>query len=125
PLGIKPLYWAEVEGGFAFASELKAFPRQWQSMVRTFPPGYRWSRDRGLEPTAHTWRTDTKVDHATTAEPTEEDLARISDALIRAVERRLAADVPVGVFLSGGLDSTLVGAIAAHHAHRHGRSLPS
>jgi asparagine synthase (glutamine-hydrolysing) len=45
------------------------------------------------------------------------------ETLIRAVEAQMMGDVPVGVFLSGGLDSSLVAAIAARFAQRHGRRL--
>jgi asparagine synthase (glutamine-hydrolysing) len=56
-------------------------------------------------------------------EPTADDLEAIRDALITAVERQMMGDVPVGVFLSGGLDSTLVAAIAARWYERRGERL--
>src|SRR5690606_33370426 len=49
----------------------------------------------------------------------------VRDSLTRAVERALVADVPIGVFLSGGLDSSLITAIAARVARRRGWRLPT
>ena len=50
-------------------------------------------------------------------------MAGTRKVLIRAVERQMMGDVPVGVFLSGGLDSSLVAAIAARWCERHGTTL--
>jgi asparagine synthase (glutamine-hydrolysing) len=50
-------------------------------------------------------------------------LELVREALVRTVERQMMGDVPVGVFLSGGLDSSLVAAIAAPWARRHGQRL--
>ncbi len=122
PLGIKPLYWARVDGGVAFASELKAFPHEWQPLVATFPPGHWWTERHGLRPMHQGWRPQPAIDHATAGPPAEPDIARIRETLVAAVDRWSMADVPVGVLLSGGLDSTLVGAIAAR---RHGQPLHS
>jgi asparagine synthase (glutamine-hydrolysing) len=125
PLGIKPLYWRRSDDDVAFASELKAFPEHWQPDVRTFPPGHWWSARHGLQSMARGWRPDGHTDHAASDEPAADDLALVRDTLISAVKRWSMADVPIGVFLSGGLDSTLIGAIAARHAHDHGRVLHS
>ena len=50
------------------------------------------------------------------ADPPQWVFAAIRDSLIRAVERELVADVDVGVFLSGGVDSSIITAIAARVA---------
>ena len=130
-LGIKPLYVAEPAGAFAFASEPKALlgvldgpPRpDWTAIhrffsigyfpledcafegIRKFPAGhYGWLRRDRFSVTRH-WRPSygggPKVPLA--------DAVREADALAgRVVEKELESDVPVGVFLSGGLDSSLV-----------------
>jgi len=118
PVGIKPLYWARREGLVRFASEMRAFDEGWQPGVESFPPGHYWTPEEGLVRFA-------------AAVPPEEDLEpidgpsepgapipdgilqKVRDRLVRTVERQMMGDVPVGVFLSGGLDSSLVAAIAA------------
>jgi len=106
-LGVKPLYWAQRDGVVAFASELRAFEPEWRPMVEEFPPGHIWTEADGL------------VRYGEIAEETREYRSRksakdaIRAALIDGVRRRMMADVPVGVFLSGGLDSSLVAAILA------------
>jgi len=109
-LGVKPLYWATRDGVVAFASELQAFEPDWRPEVREFPPGHVWTSQGGL------------LRYGEIAEETREyathELAhgQIRDALVTGVRRRMMADVPVGVFLSGGLDSSLVAAILAREA---------
>ena len=53
------------------------------------------------------------VIHAASDIPLKERLGLIEEALVDAVEKRLVADVPVGSFLSGGLDSSLISAVIA------------
>ncbi|WP_217428081.1 asparagine synthase (glutamine-hydrolyzing) [Microlunatus speluncae] len=109
-LGIKPLYWADVDGAVLFASELRAFDPELRPEVREFPPGHAWTAAGGLV------RIRPQV--GAPAVPADRAEARrlIRERLITAVRRRLMADIPVGVFLSGGLDSSLVAAIMARHA---------
>jgi asparagine synthase (glutamine-hydrolysing) len=128
PLGIKPLYWAQRDGTTLFASELKAFPTGWRDAVVAFPPGHAWTPEGGLTalfdaPAAA--RTPAVPVASHTDEPSEAVFAAIRDTLVQAVERRLMGDVPVGVFLSGGLDSSLIAAIAAHDAAQRGRRVSS
>ncbi|TLW93576.1 asparagine synthase (glutamine-hydrolyzing) [Saccharomonospora piscinae] len=125
-MGIAPLYWARQNGTAVFASELKAFDPHRRPDVEPFPPGHVWTPTDGLVP----FRVLADVAPAGVPggqdpEPSEAALAAIRDALIGAVERCLVADVPVGALLSGGLDSSLVTAIAARHAHRAGRRFPT
>src|SRR3954453_10257677 len=114
PVGIKPLYWARLNGSVRFASEMHAFDPEWQAQVEPFPPGYAWTPDGGLV------RFASAVPAHVAPLPEGTDLvAGTREALIEAVERQMMGDVPVGVFLSGGLDSSLVAAIAARWcAHR-------
>lgn len=114
-LGIKPLYWARVDGTVQFASELRAFDADVRPAVTEFPPGHAWSEATGLV------RVRPRV--AEPPVPADRAAARtlIRERLITAVRRRLMADTPVGVFLSGGLDSSLVAAVMARYADpRHG-----
>jgi asparagine synthase (glutamine-hydrolysing) len=108
PVGIKPLYWARRGGSVRFASEMAAFDPDWQRFVEVFPPGHYWTPQRGL------------VRFAAAVPPggwtaEQADPNRTRDVLVRSVERQMMGDVPVGVFLSGGLDSSLVAAIAQRY----------
>lgn len=117
-LGVKPLYWAEVDGRVIAASELVAFDAEHRAAVEEFPPGHTWTPAGGLRP-----YVDLHADPLATGEPpqppfTTRDDAReaIREALVAGVRERMMADVGVGVFLSGGLDSSLVAAILARCA---------
>jgi len=118
PVGIKPLYWAQRDGAVRFASEMHAFGPHWQADVEPFPPGCAWTPETGLV------RFATAVDEDPGPPPDPDEYVRgTREALINAVERQLMGDVPVGVFLSGGLDSSLVAAIAARALAREGKRL--
>jgi asparagine synthase (glutamine-hydrolysing) len=109
-----------------FASELKAFDTAWQPLVDTFPPGHYWTPATGLVPFI-TIPVPPEPDHTAPAEgdPFDIALSRVRETLTLAVERRLMADVPVGVFLSGGLDSSLIAAIASRLAGQNGQRVKS
>ena len=129
PVGIKPLYWARRDGHVRFASELRAFDAEWQSGVESFPPGHYWTPEEGLVRFAFAVPRDKeKLERFEgPSEPgapiPDEVLAKVRGRLIEAVERQMMGDVPVGVFLSGGLDSSLVAAIAARWYERRGERL--
>jgi asparagine synthase (glutamine-hydrolysing) len=126
PVGIKPLYWARRGEQVRFASEMHAFDDDWQPHVEPFPPGCAWTPGEGLVRFAPTVPADvaTLDGPARPGDPLPRELLDgTRDALIAAVERQMMGDVPVGVFLSGGLDSSLVAAIAARWAERHGTRL--
>ena len=116
PVGIKPLYWAREDGRVRFASEMAAFDADLQASVEVFPPGHYWTPEAGLE------RFAAAVPQNGAA-PVERERAETRQVLIDSVERQMMGDVPVGVFLSGGLDSTLVAAIAAHRLAERGERL--
>ena len=122
PVGIKPLYYAESEGVMRFASEMHSFEPDWRPYVQVFPPGHFWTPDDGFKrfavavPRQHAARR--RGD-----EPSDEDYEETRDELIGSVHRQMMGDVPVGVFLSGGLDSTLIAAIAARWCKERGTQL--
>jgi asparagine synthase (glutamine-hydrolysing) len=121
PVGIKPLYWARRGNQARFASEISAFDPAWRPAVESFPPGHYWTSERGLQRFADAVPND--VPDGDRQEPTLEDLEETREVLVDSVRRQMMGDVPVGVFLSGGLDSSLVAAIAARRCADHGERL--
>ncbi len=105
PLGIKPLYCGERDGKFYFASEIKALALVTDE-VREFPAGHWYHSKDG-------WQAFYEVDPKM-VEVSEESQAiqAIRTILKDAVQKRLLADVPVGISLSGGLDSSIVAMLA-------------
>jgi asparagine synthase (glutamine-hydrolysing) len=129
PVGIKPLYWTppgtSTDGAVRFASELCAFDVACRSAVEAFPPGFVWTdNSSGLRRFAHAVADvlPPSVDEVA-AEPDADTLKQVQSALIGAVHRQMMGDVPIGVFLSGGLDSTLVAVIAARWYAERGERL--
>jgi asparagine synthase (glutamine-hydrolysing) len=111
PLGIKPLYLGTLDEGMVFASELKAFPARSRN-VRALPPGSVHSSVSGVrrywtvpDPPLVPGAGMTLADAAT----------RVREALDSAVVSHLMADVAVGAFLSGGLDSSAICALMRPH----------
>ena len=107
PVGIRPLYYGyDKEGAIIFASEPKNLTGL-TDRIMPFPPGYYYKGGRFI----------CYCDIAKTDTVCPDDLEtvcrKIHDKLIAGVEKRLVADAKVGFLLSGGLDSSLVCAIAA------------
>jgi asparagine synthase (glutamine-hydrolysing) len=111
PLGIKPLYYGhDAAGNLLFASEIKALAPEVPA-VNELPPGTVLPGGAG-EPEPYY-----SLPHPTHELADAEEAADLLDHLLaRAVEKRLMADVPLGCFLSGGLDSSLITAMAARLA---------
>ena len=113
-MGIIPLYigWDQ-NGTFYVASELKALEGTC-SKIELFPPGhYMSSRDgKFVQWYKRDWREYAAV------KENETSIATIKEALEAAVHRQLMSDVPYGVLLSGGLDSSVVSAIAKKYAQK-------
>jgi len=140
--GIKPLFWAEVGGGLAFASELKALrlapgfrddvdpealdaflafnsipaPLTIYAGARKLPPGHVLVRERGgirverfARPGPVPAADVRREDEATLA-------AELRETLRDSVRAHLVSDVPVGVLLSGGVDSSVLCALAAQES---------
>ncbi len=118
-IGVKPLYWALLDRRTIFASELGCFEPDVRDLVEEFPPGHYWTPQRGLVRFADLGHVDDEFADR------EDARAGIRDAVVAAVRARMMADVPIGVFLSGGLDSSLVAAIMARHAAETGQRVRS
>ena len=109
PLGIKPLYRGEKGDYLFFASEIKALEGI-VDRIREFPAGHYYSS-----------KTDgyTQYYRVPSEAPEERDIesitATLREKLTRAVRKRLMSDVPLGVFLSGGIDSSIIAAVTRKH----------
>jgi asparagine synthase (glutamine-hydrolysing) len=146
--GIKPLYYAQLkDGGIAFASELTAILELSAGFDRSIDPqsvsdfffhdyvpppetiikgikklGFGeyliWKPGKQIKIKTY-WTPDQVPVDASALKRTETDLAQdLLARMQRAVRRQLISDVPVGVFLSGGIDSTLITALAAKESSR-------
>jgi len=138
-IGIKPVFYAPLENGLVFASEIKALllhpavnqelntsavhsyltlgfipgPETIFKGVRALMPGCYVEWSNGKFRTERYWAPDFT---GTPLSGREKDLVEELDVRLNdAVKAHLVADVPVGVFLSGGVDSSLVAAIAQRH----------
>jgi asparagine synthase (glutamine-hydrolysing) len=140
--GVRPLFVAELDGDFWFASEVKALLRHptarreldraalaeffvtWANPsgrssfegIRELPPGCSIRvGPEGAEPPRRWWDLDFSAD----AEADEEDLlGELRELLDDSVRLRMRADVPVAVYISGGLDSSVVAALGRSYARR-------
>ena len=105
PVGIKPLYYGNSGNATVFASEMKALSGR-ATDVKEFPPGCFFHTETGFHKYRHLPRAEPEE------RPVEKWCALIRETLERAVTKRLMSDVPLGAFLSGGLDSSIVAAVA-------------
>ncbi|MDA9843891.1 asparagine synthase B [Flavobacteriaceae bacterium] len=114
-MGIIPLYMGwDGDGTFYVASELKALEGVC-TKIELFPPGH-YFHSKDSEPTAW-YKPDWKDFENVKDNPTS--IEQLHDALSDAVHRQLMSDVPYGVLLSGGLDSSITSALAKKFAaHR-------
>lgn len=143
-LGIKPLYYYHDNNIFAFASEIRALQmlighrtdcnissfHEWlyygnslggKTMfkeIKQVPPGHTLVFD--IENFEFKLNTYWKLDGKTTPyklKDADKLAQKVSDYLEQAVNRQLVSDVPVGIFLSGGIDSSAITAYASKHYH--------
>ena len=113
-IGIIPLYqgW-DAQGTYYVGSELKALEGVCLKIEEFLPGQYLYSPDK--KPTQWYKRDWENFD---AVKDNVSDIDVLRDALEAAVERQLMADVPYGVLLSGGLDSSIISAIAKKHAEK-------
>jgi len=108
PIGVIPLYIGyDSDGTVYVASELKALEGQCERYEPFLPGHYYWSVDPGQK---WYYRRDWMQYDAVKDNPAS--VTAIHDALTAAVKRQLMSDVPYGVLLSGGLDSSVISALA-------------
>jgi asparagine synthase (glutamine-hydrolysing) len=112
-IGIIPLYMGwDSAGTFYVASELKSL-EPYCEKIEVFPPGhYLYSKDGGK---LTRWYKRDWMDYKN-VKNNESSIQDLREALEVAVKRQLMTDVPYGVLLSGGLDSSIVSAIAKKYA---------
>lgn len=106
PIGIRPLFYGYTEdGAIAFASEAKSLTGSCHGIM-PFPPGHYYKDGKFI-----CYRDMTAV-KAYSTDDLETTCKKIHDKLVKGIEKRLDADAPLGFLLSGGLDSSLVCAVA-------------
>lgn len=114
PIGVIPLYIGyDSDGKVYVASELKALEAQCERYEPFLPGHYLWSREGKMKRyyTRDWFSYDNVKDNGASVKD-------IHDSLENAVQRQLMSDVPYGVLLSGGLDSSVISAIAQKYSAR-------
>lgn len=141
-LGVKPLFYGECQYGLAFGSEIKAVlatggvntdledqafseylwygnphgDRTFYKGVCALEPGHWLIIENGRQTLEPWWRIEEWLEEPPLAVRDDREAALlVRDALDQAVARQLVADVPVGLFLSGGVDSSAIAASAMQH----------
>jgi asparagine synthase (glutamine-hydrolysing) len=139
PIGEKPFYWADVDGAFVFASEIKALlehpavprevneqvlgpylanlvtpgPETLFSKIHKLPPGSRGHCDRSGVEISRYW---SPMQPRSWTSPGHDVTRRVRELLDNSLHARLMSDVSIGVLLSGGMDSTTIVALLRERA---------
>ncbi|MEM7557049.1 MAG: asparagine synthase B [Cyanobacteria bacterium P01_A01_bin.84] len=117
PIGIKPLYYGTANNHLFFSSEIKALVEH-TDKINEFPNGYYYDSTEGFLPYYSFPQQDIFLKDVDTI------VEKIRKTLTNSVRKRLMSDVPVGVFLSGGLDSSIIAALMKQHiTHLHSFSV--
>jgi len=114
PIGVIPLYIGKDSNGKIYVgSELKALEGFCESYEPFLPGHYYWSREGEMK----RWYQRDWMEYAAVKD-NDAQVSDVKEALEQAVQRQLMSDVPYGVLLSGGLDSSVISAIAKKYAAR-------
>jgi asparagine synthase (glutamine-hydrolysing) len=138
--GIKPLYYAEIDGTFVFASEIKSIlalpgisremdpealgpylsflyvpePRTIFKSIRALPPAYSLTLQEGQLSVQQYWRFQPSLDQYRSRQDAIDRIRAVFEDSVRAM---LVSDVPLGLFLSGGIDSASILAMMSRHVN--------
>ena len=116
PIGVIPLYIGyDPDGKVYVASELKALEGQCDHYEPFLPGHYYWSKDPGMKRYYHRDWMEGKTRPKSTLSYGQA-VEEIRQGLMSAVKRQLMSDVPYGVLLSGGLDSSVISAISERYS---------
>lgn len=147
-IGVKPLFYAQLENGLLFASEIKTIlchpdvkpeldaQGAYQLLllgpgripgsgvfhgIQELEPGW-WGYFEGSRLSLHQYWKLTDCSHSDTFEETCE---KVRFLVTDAIKRQMVSDVPIGTFLSGGLDSSIISAVCAGELEKRGELLPT
>ena len=147
-MGVKPLFWMAHDGGFLFASEMKtilAYPTVKARLdaegaaqlmllgpgrspgtgvfqgIRELEPGWCGYYENGKLRTVRYWHLQDREHTDTLAQTVE----KVRELVTDAIRRQMVSDVPIGTFLSGGLDSSLITAVCAGEQRSENKVLPT
>lgn len=145
PSGIKPLYYSHQENSLFFSSEMRGFMKtglfqeneKWKILFLTFgfiPEPYTSLKDVFMLPKGHYYKYDLdkrqgrfeqyySYQYTHKIKDKEEAVFKIRETLDTAIRRHLISDAPLGIFLSGGIDSSIIALAAGSELKENLRSL--
>jgi len=119
--GVRPLFYCKVPQGYAFGSEMKSLIGL-KTQISIFPPSS-YGFFKGSESVIERWTSLTWHKDPLLVNEGSQCIGKINELLVESVRKRLLSDRPVGALLSGGLDSSLVAALAAKMLLKEGKQI--